>query len=247
MATTTTEPATSRLELVFRQWATMTQLQLDFVEKLGVYKLNVAQADLVYAVAASQWAVARMKASVARELQQSLARLKQQRGQTRRRQQMLLRRAHAIAKIRDGEQITSNQLARMWAAYTVFERAVPAQVIDQLIQTELDPAATHGRSYVNVRYPNKACPDPPASVDNVHRLIQWIRRNRYMPRHGTRAYRHVVMAFEQIGNVATAQNQELRDALQQLEQKTYDVWKPVVIAALPDSVDVKKITRIGTK
>jgi len=247
MATKTTQVATSPLELVLRQWATMAGLQLEFIEKLGDYKLKVAQAELVRAVAASQWAVARMKASIAQELQRSLARLGQLRYHTRRRQQRLERQARDMAKIRSGEPITPSQLARMWAAYTVFERAAPPDVIDKLIHTNLEPATLQGGSYVNVRHPEQPCPDPPESVDNVHGLIQWLRRHRYVPRHGTGAYQQVISAFYAIGNVATVQNQTLRETLRQLEQQTYDTWKPVAIAALPDSVDVKKITRVGTR
>lgn len=246
MATKTTTPsATSPLELVFQQWATMAELQLQFIEKLGAYKLATAQADLVHAVAASQWAVARMKATVARELQQSLARLGQLRYQTRRRQRHLMRRARDIAKIRDGERLSPSQLDKVWAAYTVFQRAVPPSTLEQLIATEVDAAAVEPDSYVDIRHPDQPCRRPPASVTNVHGLIQWLRRNRYVPRCGTIAYQQVMRAFYEIGSVATEQNRQLIETLRELEQRTYDTWKPVAIAGLPDTVDIKKITRIG--
>jgi hypothetical protein len=48
------------LEQAFEQWKTLAELQLQFLEKLGEHKLNVARSDLIQAVAAQHWAVARM-------------------------------------------------------------------------------------------------------------------------------------------------------------------------------------------
>ena len=84
----------------FEQWKTVAELKLQFLERLGELKLRVAQSDLVRAVAAQHWAVARMKAATAVELEASLKRLRRRRHAASRDIERLGRHARAAAKIR---------------------------------------------------------------------------------------------------------------------------------------------------
>ena len=235
------------LEQAFQHWQTMAELQLQFFEALGEHKLQVAKSELVYAVAAQHWAVARMKATAATELETALKRLRRQRSQTRRHIAKLGRHAQAAAKIRSGETLPASQLSLMWGGYTVFERLVPVTVLNELTDTTLHSSAKLGRSYADPRQADQAAPDPPPDVDNVLALICWLRERRYVPRRGTQAYRQVIEAFAKIAAIAATESAALHLALQALEQDTYDTWKPVTIAALPDSIDTKKILSIGSK
>jgi len=56
----------------------------------------------------------------------------------------------------------------------------------------------------------------------------------------------VVGAFATIASVATTQIESLRRNLQALEEGMYKNWKPLLIAALPDNVDVEKIISIDS-
>jgi hypothetical protein len=78
-------------------------------------------------------------------------------------------------------------------------------------------------------------------------LIAWLRQRRLVPRRGTEPYRLVVAAFHRVASVASSESEKLEQSLRALEQQTYDTWKPVVIAALPDSVDARKIISLGAK
>ncbi len=232
------------LEQAFKHWQVMAELRLQFFEALGEHKLQAAKADLFQAVAAQNWAVARMKRTVAAELEAALKRLRRQRHQTRAYIERLGRHARAAAKIRSGEDLPASQLSLMWGAYTVFERLVPAAVLDELINTQLHASAQLGRSYANPRQIEQPCPDPPEDVENVLALISWLRHHRFVPRRGTQAYRQVVGAFAKLAAVATTEIEALRANLRALEQNTYSTWQPVIIAALPESVDVKKIIHL---
>lgn len=229
------------VENLFGHWQAMAELQVRFFEALGEHKLQLAKSELVRAVAAQNWSLARMKATVALELEAALKRLRRQRHQTRRSIQRLGRHARAASKIRSGEDLAPSQLALMWGGYTVFERLAPASVLQELIDTSLPATAREGRNYVDTRHPDQRCPDPPADVDNVLALIGWLKRHWFVPRRGTEAYRQVIGAFSKIASVATKEIQSLRENLAALEKGTYENWMPVVIAALPDSVDTKKI------
>jgi hypothetical protein len=235
------------LELALKHWQAMAELQVKFIEALAQYKAETAKAELVAAVAAGEWAVARMKASVVQELEASMKRLTRRRGTPARRVERLERQARDVAKIRSGESLSPSQSSRMWGAYTVFERLAPASVLEQVIGTPLHANSRLGSSYADPRRPGSACPDPPPHVDNVHALIGWLKRRAFVPRRGTDAYRQVIGAVAAIAEVAQGQIQALETALRQMEQGTYDTWQPVVLAALPDSVDAKKIVRLGAK
>lgn len=235
------------LEQAFEQWKTLAELQLQFVEKLGEHKLNVARSDLIQAVAAQHWAVARMKATVAKELETSLNRLHRQRHIVARHLHRLSRHAQSAAKISSGEDLSASQLTLMWAGYTVFERLAPATVLDELAQLQLPEEARDGSYFADPRFPGQRCPDAPPETRSVLTLIGWLQRNRLVPRRGTEPYRHVVNAFHRVASVAAEESQKLQQWLRALEQQTYDTWQPVVLAALPDSVDAKKIASLTAK
>jgi len=235
------------LEQAFEHWQTMAELEVQFFEALGEHKLQLAKSELVRAVAAQNWSLARMKATVAQELEAALSRMRRQRNQSRRAIRRLGRHARAASKIRSGEDLAPSQLALMWAGYTVFERLAPASVLEKLTENPLHGSAKDGRSFVDLRHPDQPCPDPPEDVNNVLGLISWLKGRSFVPRRGTEAYRQVVDAFSEIASVANEEIQFLRSNLAALEKGTYDHWKPLIIAALPDSVDAKKIIKIDSK
>ncbi len=235
------------LVLAFEQWGEVVALQLQYIEALGKYKSEAAKAELTLAVAAQEWAVAHMKATVARELESSLRQMHRQRRQTQQQIERLKRHAAAAARICSGEDLSSGQLALTWGAYTVFERMTSPAVLHELIETPLPDSARLGAEYANPRALAERCPDAPASLLNVHALLSWLKQQHFVPRRGTSAYRLVTGAFGKIATSATVQIIALKQALQELEKGTYDLWQPVVIAALPDSVEARKIVRLGAK
>ena len=235
------------IQAAFERWKEMAELQLDFIERLGEYKLNVAKAELVDAVALNQLAVARMKAALAKELERTLRRLSTARRRDRRRIQRLARQAADAALIREADTISLNGLSRMWSAYSVLLRLTPAEVIEELTATPIDSAARKGRSYLNRRRPAEPCDDVPEELEDVLGLLAWIRRRRYAARPGTRAYRQVIAAFGSIAQVAERTIGQIEAALRAMEQETFEAWKPLAIAALPDTVDVQKIVQAGVK
>jgi hypothetical protein len=241
-ATTMTE-----LEQMLEHWQTMAQVQVKFIEALAQYKLHAAQADLTHAVAAGEWVVARMKAELVRELETSLRRLNRLRHTTARRVARLERHARDLARIRSGEDLDPSQLARVWGAYSVFERAVPAATLEQIMAMPLDASSRPGTNFADVRRPERSCPAVPDTVDNAHALLAWMKRRGLVPRRGSAAYRQVLQAIGELAAFATQEISSLETSLREMQQGTYNAWQPVVLAALPDSVDARKIIKLGTK
>jgi len=53
--------------------------------------------------------------------------------------------------------------------------------------------------------------------------------------------------FEMLALVAQKQIDVINQARQDIRDNTFKVWNPLVIAGLPDSLDVKKILSAGIK
>ena len=234
-------------EATLQHWQTLAELQVQFVEALGQYKVETARAELIQAVAAGEWAVARMKAAMARELEFSLKRLASQRHATAREIVRLRQRVRDAVKLRSGEDLPPSQLPRVWAAYTVLERWAPADSLTRMLSTPLQASARSGSNFADPAKPDRICPDVPPQVDNVQGLLAWMKDNRIVARRGTAAYRHVLEGLSLLNAGAAAEIENLTAAITALEQGTHNAWQPVAIAALPDNVDAKKIVRLGTK
>lgn len=238
---------TEELELMLQHWQALAKVQVHFIDALGQYKLRAAQADLTHAVAAGEWAVARIKADLVRELETSLRRLNRARRTTARGGERWERHALALARLRSGEDLDPAQLPRAWAAYAVFERAVPAATLEQLITMPLDESSRPGTNFADVRRPGQACPAVPDTVNNVHALLAWLKHHGLVPRRGSAAYRQVLLALGLLDDFAAQEIRSLEAALREMEQGTYNAWQPVVLAALPDSVAARNIVKLGAK
>lgn len=234
-------------EATLQHWQTLAELQVQFVEALGQYKVETARAELIQAVTAGEWAVARMKAAVARELEASLKRLTSRRHATAREIARWQRRIRDAVKLRSGEDLPPSQLPRVWAAYTVLERCTPVDSLTRMLSTPLNAEARAGSNFADPARPDRDCPDVPPQVDNVQGLLAWMKENQIVARRGTTAYRHVLEALSILNAGAAAEVGRLTTALEALETGTFNAWQPIAIAALPDNVDAKKIVRLGTK
>lgn len=231
----------------FDRWFRLAELQLEFLQRWGVYKLNVARAELLEAVAAGQQAVANIKRQVARELEAALKRLQKNRRLYLRRADRWGRQSRQLALIRLGEELSPRQWNRLWIAFRVFENRVPYSVLEPLLEQPVESASRGSSEYSSVASTSVEVEEVPADVRNVYQLIAWIKSQRIVPRRGTTAYRQVVAAFDQLSGFARMEIKRIEALLKAIEQETLDAWQPVTLAALPDSVDVQKIIQAGMR
>ena len=78
-----------------------------------------------------------MKAHIAQELQGALRRLHQMEGRTATKAKRLMSMARNAAYIQNGDDMTRSRMQMMWAAYKVFERMVPIDQLEQIMQQDL--------------------------------------------------------------------------------------------------------------
>ena len=231
----------------FDRWFHLAELQLEFLQQWGVYKLNVARAELLAAVAAGQQAVAQIKRRVARELEAALQRLQKNRRLYLRRAKRWGRQSRQLALIRLGEDLSVRQWSQLWVAFRVFENRVPFSVLQPLLKERVKPAARVESEYFRVSPRSPQVEEVPREISNVYQLIAWIKAQRLVPRRGTTAYQQIVAAFDQLSLFAREEIERIQELLKAIEQETLDAWQPVTLAALPDSVDVQKIIQAGMR
>lgn len=231
----------------FERWFRLAELQLEFLQRWGVYKLNVARAELFAAVAAGQQAVANIKRQVARELEAALKRLQKNRRWYLRRAERWGRQSRQLSLIRLGEDLSFRQWSQLWIAFRVFENRVPYSVLEPLLNEQIKSASRVESEYFRVSPRSSQVEEVPMEISNVYQLIAWIKLHRLAPRRGTTAYQQIVGAFDQMSLFARAEIERIQELLKAIEQETLDAWQPVALAALPDSVDVQKIIQAGMR
>ena len=235
------------LKTKFEMWRDVFKIQVDFIRELGQYRLNVAKSSLVAAVASNQLAVARMKAQVAQELEGALRRLHQIEGRLQTKAQRVTTMAKDVSFIHNGADMTKSRMEMMWAAFRVFERLVPLQQIQASMEIEVQPSARLAHQFIDKYDTSQACESVPVSVDNAYMLVGWLKKMHYLPARGSKAYLLVMKVFETLAEVAQQQIDALNQARRQIRENTFDVWNPLIIAGLPDTLDVKKILSAGIK
>ena len=231
----------------FEMWRDVFKIQVDFLRELGEYRLNAAKSSLVAAVASNQLAVARMKAQVAQELEGALRRMHRIEGRLKTQSQRVTEIAKDVSFIHNGADMTKARMVSMWAAFRVFERMVPLQQIQTSMEIEIQPTARLSHQFIDKYNPTEECESVPIIIDNAYMLVGWLKKNHYLPVRGSKAYLLVIKVFEMLAQVAKQQIEVLNEARRQIRENTFKVWDPLILAGLPDTLDVKKILSAGFK
>ena len=235
------------LKTQFEKWIDVYKIQVEFLRELGEYRLNVAKSSLVAAVASNQLAVARMKAQVAQELEGALRRMHRIEGRLGTQSQRVTQLAKDAAFVHNGADMTRARMVSMWAAFRVFERMVPLEQIQSSMEIEIRPTARLSHQFIDKYNPTEECESVPVSIDNAYMLVGWLKKKHYLPVRGSKAYLLVMKVFETLADVAQQQIDAINQARLQIREKTFKVWNPLIIAGLPDTLDVKKILSAGIK
>ena len=231
----------------FEMWRDVFKIQVDFLRELGEYRLNAAKSSLVAAVASNQLAVARMKAQVAQELEGALRRMYRIEGRLKTQSKRVSAMAKDVSFMHNGADMTKARMESMWAAFRVFERMVPLEQIQTSMKIEIQPTARLFHQFINKYDQAQECEDVPNSVDNAYMLVGWLKKKHYLPVRGSKAYLLVMKVFETLAVVAQQQIDVLNQARLQIRENTFKVWNPLIIAGLPDTLDVNKILSAGIK
>jgi hypothetical protein len=235
------------LKTQFEKWSDVFKLQIDFLRELGEYRLNAAKSSLVAAVASNQLAVARMKAQVAQELEGALRRMHRIEGRLKTQSQRVTTMAKNVSFMHNGADMTKARMVSMWAAFKVFERMVPLEQIRTSMEIEIQPTARLSHQFIDKYDPSLECENVPNIIDNAYMLVGWLKKMHYLPVRGSKAYLLVMKVFEKLALVAQQQIDVLNQARRQIRENTFKVWNPLILAGLPDTVDVKKLLSAGLK
>jgi hypothetical protein len=229
----------------FTNWKDAAQLQIQFIDSLGQYKLNVAEAELNEANAENQFERARLRAEVIHELTSAMARFRAVRRHLEIEAAQWGEYGKWMSYIQNGEDSNDVAISLMWQGYNVVVRTLGHDNRAKLMATAVPPEAKQGpANFADVRasHRNEACADAPDYVSNVLQLIAWLHSKLYwMPRTGSPAWALVTDAFDTIASTASAEITALNKAVNQIETQTYDTWKPIELASLLSDESVKAI------
>jgi hypothetical protein len=232
--------AATAVDPLFDRWKAMADYQIKFIDALGNYKKNVAEAELTEAQAEYEnvkteelLTIVRAKQDAVRQMELDLAALNRLRYQAQQRSVLIHDMAGNVAIIRRGQHIDSQMLTWLWQGYDFFMKLAPQEVLDELMDLPVDPKAKAGTNFVLVRDPTISCHDAPDDCDNMLQFIDWLREMRYMAKIGNIAYREVTDAFGLVGGAVQPEIDKLQEAMAAMENHTYDAWQPAQLLGLP--------------
>jgi hypothetical protein len=228
----------------FTNWKEAAELQLKFIEQLGKYKLNVAQAELTAAVAEGERAVAAARRAVIRELEAAMKRLTRSRRVILDQADDWARLGNQLSRVQNGSDIGRTAIVPMWTAFQVCLRTVSTENRGKIMDITLTATDRKGTNFADVRseHASDTVTDVPSDLENILELIQWLRSKKWvMPKVGKRVWQKTCDAFDIMAQFGVGEIKRLNDLSASIEEKTYKTWQPIQLAAFLDNQSIKDI------
>ncbi len=228
------------IDPLFDRWKAMADYQIKFIDAVGNYKKNLAEADLTEAQANYEQAkteelltVVREKQDLVRQMELDLRNLNRLRYQAQQRSSLIHDMIVKVTMIRRGQHLDPDMLSLMWQGYDFFMKMTPQKTLDELMDLQVDPAVKTGSNYALVRDRTINCHDVPPDCENMLQLLDWLHDMRYMPKIGNVAYRAITDAFGLIGGGGQAEIDKLDKAFEEIKTNTYNAWGTLQLLGLP--------------
>ena len=223
----------------FDRWIAMAELQLKFLDARGSYRIKVAEAELKLAQAEYERAktadlleVVKSKKRLVNQMNLDFNRVNRNRYRMEQRVKLISSSVSNVSRIRNGERLDSRLLGLLWQGFDFFYRLTSQSIIDQIMSMKIDNCSRSRDNFVLVRDKSFECQNVSSDLENVLELIGWIRLKNYMPRIGKPAYGQILTAFNLIASGADSEIAKLREDLASIEDRTYDIWKPVELLGM---------------
>jgi hypothetical protein len=230
----------------FDSFAGRLQAFNGFIQALAQYKLADAKEQLILAQADQQEARAEILWAIANQLESDIYRMNVSSQSAERRINAIARKARYAQHLLSGTRMADFQGCA--SAYKYFETQAKIEAGESLfssLTTSPDPITAD--DFFDNRDPGRACQAPqPGDLRNALALIDWTFRMQYVAKSGSAAEEHFVSLFKAIASVAGNTINEIGLYMDQMRQKTYDVWKPVQILGIEPTAEEKKVLE-GTR
>lgn len=228
----------------FTNWKEAAELQLKFIEELGQYKLNAAQAELTQAVADGEKAVAAGRRAVIKELEAAMKRLTRSRKVILDQADDWLRLGGHLSRVQNGSDIGRTAIVPMWTAFQVCLRTISRENREKIMSIGLTATDRKGSNFADVRseHASETIPDLPSDMENILEMIQWLRTQKWvMPKVGKKVWQKMSDAFDLMAQFGASEVKRLNDYLSAMQDKSYETWKPIQLAMFLDNQSIKEI------
>jgi len=218
------------------------QIFNDFVRAVGHYKLDAAQAQLAEAQAASQFERAAILDRARMQLYLDLEQLNSEAAATEKRINEIELKARYALHFLEGRPL-SGSYGVVRESYKYFETRAMLERDDELFKPlALNGLTIRGKDFLDNYYPTKPCLDPESDdLRNLLTLISWTFRMQYLAKTGTSAQQQFVRLYKVIDSVASSTVDRLNAYIDQIRNRTYETWTPVIFAALETSNTARRV------
>jgi hypothetical protein len=194
--------------------------QVDWLNALGQYAINAANARRAEAVAAADEAVAEVKLAEARQLELDMARVNSQRYQVQQQLAHVAQHAGDLAGV-----IAAVDPWRAWNGWKYFLIHSDAAVRTKLSAMTTPPDALTADNWT------ASCGDAPPG--NVIQLAAWLSTNSALPNLGGSAWQLFNQALGVFSDNARVQADLLNAAYDKMAAGFYQTWDPLKLLSLP--------------
>ena len=207
-------------DIYTQAFAAQAKVQVDWLNALGQFALNEANARRAEAVATGDTAIAQVKLDEARQLELDMARVNSHRYQVQ--QQLAYANEHAkdLAQVMGGV-----DPVRAWMGWKYFLLHSNAAVQTKLCAMTASPAA--------LRPENWTPPCGDALAGNVVQLAAWARKENTLPEEGSEAWQLFSRAVGVFTDAAQSQADAFNAACDAMAAGLYKTWDPLKLLSLP--------------
>lgn len=226
--------------------------QAEAIKAIGQFKLATAQAELTRAIADGERVKAGARRLVVKQLERAMTLLAAQNAQLKARIAHWETMGKQLSFVQDAEAITQNGIMRMWQGYTTFRRLATSEANQDIDSTEINTDDRKKSNYTliagNGRQP--LSDDVPNDITNLAKLITWLKlkTSHAIPNSGTRPFTLVRNAFLQMaGARAQTEIASLQAMMKEIQDRTFQAWRPIVLAPFLDNPAIKAIVNAKPK
>lgn len=219
---------------LLERWKAVADYQVKFINALGEYQVNAMKALNLEIEAETKAAERDIKREVLRQLQLANKRLNRARVDTERKSKMIQSRATNASFYYLGEGISPTLIANVWIGYRYFITKLPSTARKQISGIAIEDSERDASNFF--RNPQLgACESVPANTKTVASLINWLIKQNYIPVRDSPAALKIDQVFGLIAEAGQAVIDELEDALNQLQTRTFKTFDPIKLVGLPST------------
>lgn len=228
----------------FEQWTNRYKVYVDYIKALGQYKKDLADAEIKNAEADQQREKVKVMQAVKKRLDNDMKGLAREENKARKETARLKKKAKEAARLLRGQRLQA--LSTAWRAYGWFQLQAMKESPNKLYELQVTEAARDNSNFFYNKDRTKECDSLPTTVTSVVQMAAWLREKGYLPKMGE-AHRLFAMLYNSIDEVAGSANDAYLQRVQEMKDKTYEAWQPVMLIGGPSSSTGKKIEEAGPK